>query len=107
MPIHTLKFVIANTVIDLTNTTPEQIIHNREAQRISDEPENMPIPRIDINTSKIKLQQHLKKTTVGPHLKSYIADMVTPTVHFKSGYKRKGLEKLHRKSSYVSEFLKE
>lgn len=104
MAIRVGNLIIGNTVIDQSNTTPEEIIYDLHHHV---EPEMMPLPTPpDINKYKI-LGQHLKKTGQGPHLKSYLSDMITPTLHFKKGYKIKGLEKLHRKSLYVSEFLKE
>ena len=110
MPMHVANLVIGNTVIDLSNTTPEQVIYDRSHPapiQPKIQPEIMPLPQQIIN--KQKVLEHLKMAREGPspHLKSYLGDMTTPTLHFKKGYKLKDLEKLHKKSSYVSQFLKE
>lgn len=126
MPIHIVgNLVINNTVVDLSNTTPEQVIHDRNSLANNDPrssldleanvawsvPESMPemMPLSQSNINKHKVLEHLKmaREGSGPHYKSYMGDMVTPTIHFKKEYKLKGLEKLHKKSSYVSQFLKE
>lgn len=120
MPIHVTTLIIANNVIDLSNTTPEQVIHDQHPPANNDPrsdldleanvawsvPERMILPKPDINKYKI-LGQHLKTAQGGPHLKSYLSDMVTPLVHLKEKYRLKGMERNHRKSSYESEFLKD
>jgi len=113
---HVANLVIGNTVIDLSNTTVEQVIHERNPPANSD-----PRSPLDLEANvawsmprsmrpRPKLIPAAKLSTVVPanptlraylqhrRTSSYISDMVTANAP-------KGFEK--RKSSYVSKFLQE
>ena len=118
MPMHVANLVIGNTVIDLSNTTVEQVIHERNPPANSDprssldleanvawsmprarpRPKLIPTPAVAKLSTVVPVNPTLRAYLQHRRTSSYISDMVTANAP-------KGFEK--RKSSYVSKFLQE
>jgi len=119
VPIHAANLVIGNTVIDLSNTTVEQVFHDRNPPANSDprspldleanvawsmprsmrsRPKLIPTSAVAKLSTVVPVNPTLRAYLQHRRTSSYISDMVTANAP-------KGFEK--RKSSYVSKFLQE
>lgn len=116
MSIHVTNLIIANNVIDLSNTTPEKVIHDLNPPANSDprssldleanvswsmpemyrpRPKMMQKPTIMPKSPIVPINKTLRAYLEHRRVSSYISDMVSPS------------EDVHLKSTYVNTFLKD